>query len=35
MERDSLLVKKAIDGSQKAYSELMSLYWDRIENFFP
>ena len=34
MERDSLLVKKAIYGSQKAYSELMSLYWDRIENFF-
>ena len=34
MERDSLLVKKAIDGSQKAYSELMSLYWDRIEKFF-
>ena len=33
-ERDSLLVKKAIEGSQKAYSELMSLYWDRIEIFF-
>jgi len=33
-ERDSLLVEKAIEGSQKAYSELMSLYWDRIEKFF-
>lgn len=33
-ERDSLLVKKAIKGSQKAYSELMSLYWGRIEKFF-
>jgi len=33
-ERDSLLVKKAIKGSQKAYSELMSLYWSRIEKFF-
>jgi len=33
-ERDSLLVKNAIEGSQKAYSELMSLYWDRIEKFF-
>lgn len=33
-ERDSLLVKQAIEGSQKAYSELMSLYWGRIEKFF-
>jgi len=33
-ERDSLLVKKAIKGNQKAYSELMSLYWSRIEKFF-
>ena len=33
-ERDSLLVNKAIEGSQKAYSELMSLYWARIEKFF-
>ena len=27
-------MKKAIKGSQKAYSELMSLYWSRIEKFF-
>ena len=33
-ERDSVLVKKAIHGDQKAYSELMALYWDRIEKFF-
>jgi len=33
-ERDSLLVKQAIAGSQKAYSELMSLYWDSIEKIF-
>ena len=33
-ERDSLLVKQAIEGSQKAYSDLMSLYWDSIEKFF-
>ena len=30
-ERDSLLVQKAIVGDQKAYSELMSLYWNTIE----
>jgi len=30
-ERDSLLVQKAIAGDQKAYSELMSLYWNTIE----
>lgn len=29
--RDTLLVKKAIAGDQRAYSELMSLYWDVIE----
>ena len=29
-----MLVKQAIEGSQKAYSELMSLYWDSIEKIF-
>jgi len=29
--RDTLLVKQAIAGDQRAYSELMSLYWDVIE----
>ena len=33
-ERDSLLVEKAIEGDQRAYSELMSLYWDSIEKIF-
>jgi len=33
-ERDTLLVEKAIEGSQKAYSDLMSFYWDSIEKFF-
>ena len=30
-KRDSLLVQYAIAGDQKAYSELMSLYWNSIE----
>ena len=30
-KRDSLLVQNAVDGDQKAYSELMSLYWNSIE----
>ena len=30
-KRDSLLVKNAVAGDQKAYSELMSLYWSSIE----
>ena len=30
-KRDSLLVKNAVDGDQKAFSELMSLYWSSIE----
>jgi RNA polymerase sigma-70 factor (ECF subfamily) len=33
-ESDSLLVEKAIAGSQKAYSDLMSIYWDSVEKFF-
>jgi RNA polymerase sigma-70 factor (ECF subfamily) len=33
-ERDSLLVQRAIHGDQKAYSELMALYWNKIEKFF-
>lgn len=32
--RDSLLVQRAIHGDQKAYSELMTLYWNKIEKFF-
>ena len=30
-KRDSLLVQNAVAGNQKAYSELMSLYWSSIE----
>jgi len=30
-KRDSLLVQNALAGDQKAYSELMSLYWNSIE----
>ena len=30
-KRDSLLVQNAMAGDQKAYSELMSLYWTSIE----
>ena len=30
-KRDSLLVQNAMAGDQKAYSELMSLYWNSIE----
>ena len=30
-KRDSLLVQNAVAGDQKAYSELMSLYWSSIE----
>ena len=30
-KRDSLLVQNAVAGDQKAYSELMSLYWTSIE----
>ena len=30
-KRDSLLVHKAVSGDQKAYSELMTLYWNSIE----
>ena len=30
-KRDSLLVQNAAAGDQKAYSELMSLYWSSIE----
>lgn len=33
-ERDLRLVNRAINGDQLAYSELMSLYWERIEKFF-
>lgn len=32
--RDSLLVKEALSGDQKAYSKLMSLYWTSIEKEF-
>ena len=30
-KRDSILVQNAVAGDQKAYSELMSLYWRSIE----
>ena len=30
-KRDSLLVQNAVSGDQKAYSELMSLYWSSVE----
>jgi len=30
-KRDSLLVQNALAGDQKAYSELMSMYWNSIE----
>ena len=30
-KRDSVLVQNAVAGDQKAYSELMSLYWSSIE----
>jgi len=30
-KRDSLLVENAVAGDQRAYSELMSLYWSSIE----
>ena len=30
-ERDKALVKQALQGDQKAYTELMFLYWDSIE----
>ena len=30
-KRDSVLVQNAVAGDQKAYSELMSLYWNSIE----
>ena len=33
-ERDIALVKKAIQGDQKAYSELMTLYWPSVEKSF-
>ena len=33
-ERDIALVKKAILGDQKAYSELMTLYWASVEKTF-
>ena len=33
-ERDIVLVKKAIKGDQKAYSELMTLYWASVEKTF-
>ena len=33
-ERDIALVKKAIKGDQKAYSELMTLYWASVEKTF-
>lgn len=34
IERDFSLVRRAVEGDQKAYSELMALYWDKIEKFF-
>ena len=33
-KRDILLVKKALEGSQRAYTELMYFYWVSIETFF-
>jgi RNA polymerase sigma-70 factor (ECF subfamily) len=33
-ERDIALVKMAIQGDQKAYSELMTLYWASVEKMF-
>ena len=33
-ERDIVLVKRAIQGDQKAYSELMTLYWATVEKSF-
>lgn len=33
-ERDIALVQKAIHGDQKAYSELMTLYWASVEKTF-
>ena len=33
-ERDIALVKMAIQGDQKAYSELMTLYWATVEKTF-
>jgi len=33
-ERDIALVKLAINGDQKAYSELMTLYWATVEKTF-
>ncbi|MEZ7838246.1 MAG: sigma-70 family RNA polymerase sigma factor [Flavobacteriales bacterium] len=33
-ERDIALVKRAIQGDQKAYSELMTLYWATVEKSF-
>jgi RNA polymerase sigma factor (sigma-70 family) len=32
-ERDTLLVEEALAGSQKAYADLMSLYWEQVERF--
>ncbi len=33
-KRDSLLVQNALAGDQKAYTELMSMYWSNIEKTF-
>ena len=32
--RDFLLIQTALSGDQKAYSELMTLYWNSIEKIF-
>jgi len=32
-ERDTLLVQEALEGSQKAYADLMGLYWEQVERF--
>jgi len=34
LERDKLLVQKALGGSQKAYTKLMYFYWASTETFF-
>ena len=33
-DRDIILVEKALEGDQTAYTELMTLYWESIENLF-
>ena len=32
-ERDTLLVQEALEGSQKAYADLMGFYWEQVERF--